>query len=85
MRLIPSRVTRERFGGISTMSEWRRRRAGLLPPVVTINGRNFDPEHEVDAILAAYAAGATDDDIKAMVSRQIEERAAAAAGTGEAA
>ncbi|MEQ8663115.1 MAG: hypothetical protein RLW62_20055 [Gammaproteobacteria bacterium] len=85
MRLIPSRVTRERFGGISTMSEWRRRRAGLLPPVVTINGRNFDPEHEIEAILAAYAAGATDDDVRTMVARQIEERAAAAAGATEVA
>ena len=75
-KLIPARSTRERLGGISTMTEWRRRKEGILPPVITISGRNFDREHEVDAIINAYAAGASDDDVRAIVELFVAERVA---------
>ncbi len=74
-KLISTRTTRERFGGISTMTEWRRRKAGLLPPVVTISGRNFDVEQDIGEIIAAYAAAAGDDAVKGIVKRQITDRA----------
>ncbi len=39
--LIPSAEGRRMAGGISTMTEWRWRRDGLLPKPVQVRGRNY--------------------------------------------
>lgn len=39
--LMPSAEARRLAGGISTMTEWRWRRDGLLPAPVQIRGRNY--------------------------------------------
>jgi hypothetical protein len=39
--LLPSAEARRLAGGISTMTEWRWRRDGLLPAPVQIRGRNY--------------------------------------------
>lgn len=73
-KLIPARETRERLGGISAMTDWRRRKSGLLPTAIVINGRNFDLEHEIEAILHAYSNGASDADVADLVKRMDDER-----------
>ena len=39
--LMPSSELRALCGGISAMTEWRWRRAGLLPEPIQIRGRNY--------------------------------------------
>jgi hypothetical protein len=39
--LLPSAEARRLAGGISTMTEWRWRRDGLLPAPIQIRGRNY--------------------------------------------
>jgi len=75
-KLISTRKTRELFGGISAMTEWRRRRAGLLPPVIKINGRNFDVEPEIADIIQAAVAGAPNADVAGLVKKIVEARVA---------
>jgi predicted DNA-binding transcriptional regulator AlpA len=50
-RLIPQRTLRDMFGGISDMTVFRWRQREILPPPVSINGRNFWRESTVLAIM----------------------------------
>lgn len=76
MNLIPVSETRKRRGGVSVMTDWRHREAGLLPKPVKINGRNLDVEDEIDQIQRAVVAGATEEEIKALVVRLEADRKA---------
>lgn len=56
-RLIPAKKMREDyFGGISKMTEWRWRQAGILPDPIKINGRNFDREADLIAVQERFAS-----------------------------
>lgn len=77
IRLTPASETRERFGGISTMTEFRWRRDGLLPNAIKLNERNFDREDQIGDLQKAVIAGATKDTIRDMVNRFNAENAAA--------
>ncbi|WP_141400804.1 helix-turn-helix transcriptional regulator [Pseudoxanthomonas wuyuanensis] len=57
-RVLPARVVRNRFGGISAMTLWRWQQAGIITPPLQINGRNYWPEADVDRIIAERAASA---------------------------
>lgn len=47
-RLIPApKVRREYFGDISAMTEWRWRKAGILPEPIQIRRRNFYRESDI--------------------------------------
>jgi prophage regulatory protein len=49
--------------------------AGLLPPPVRLGARCVAwPAHELDEIVAARAGGANDEQVRALVRRQIEAR-----------
>lgn len=50
--LIPDPQLRRIAGGCSPMTIWRWRKAGLLPPAIRINGRNFTRQSVLDASLA---------------------------------
>jgi len=39
--LIPQRTARRLAGGISDMTMWRWRQAGIIPPPISIRGRNY--------------------------------------------
>lgn len=49
-KLVPSRVLRDRFGGVSvsTLGRWVKR--GVLPRPVTINGRHYWPESVLELL-----------------------------------
>lgn len=49
-RVLPSRVVRERFGGVSDMCLWRWVQRGILPPPQKIGRRNFWREADVIAV-----------------------------------
>ena len=49
-RVLPARVVRSRFGGISAMTLWRWVQRGILPPPDKINGRNYWREADVAAV-----------------------------------
>lgn len=53
-------------------------RAGLLPQFFKIGGGRASGcfEDELDEVLEARSAGATDDDVRAIVRRQVERRKA---------
>lgn len=77
IRLNPVSETRERFGGISTMTEYRWRHDGLLPDVIKINGRNFDRVDQIDELQKAMIANTPKEAIRDMVSRFNAENASA--------
>lgn len=54
--ILPSRVVRERFGGVSDMTLWRWVRKGILPEPQRINGRNYWREADVLAVQAGRPA-----------------------------
>lgn len=65
--------------GTSRVSTWRQSRAGLLPPPVKLSpGCTRWATHEVDAVDRARLAGAGDAEIKALVTKLIADRTAAA-------
>jgi len=45
----------EYFGGISAMTEWRWRKAGILPEPIQINKRNFYREADLIAVQERFA------------------------------
>lgn len=45
--VLPSAEVRRRFGGVSNMTIWRWIEAGILPPPIKINKRNFWPESAI--------------------------------------
>lgn len=77
VRLQPVADTRQQFGGVSVMTDYRRRRDGLLPAAIKINGRNYDREDQIGELQKAIIAGATKDTIRDMVSRFNAENASA--------
>ncbi len=55
--LLSAEVLRERLGGISRVTEWRRRRGDLEFPVpIPLNGRFYYYEDEVDRYVRAQLA-----------------------------
>ena len=59
--------------------------AGTWPPIVKFGRASVQPEHEVDAMLAAVAAGASDDELRRLVEELVRERARKAQLTSRAA
>lgn len=57
--LIHDSELRRIAGGISCMTIWRWRKAGILPPALVINGRNYSRKSVIDEALAR-AIGLTD-------------------------
>lgn len=54
--------------------------AGLLPPRIRLSPTlNVWPSDEIDAYIAAVVAGKSDDDIRLLVKRLVEQRAQASA------
>jgi len=51
---------------------------GLWPPPIKFGRSSFNTEQEVNAMLAAIVAGATDDERRALVRQLVEQRKAAA-------
>ena len=74
MKLIPVSETRRRMGGVSPMTDWRHRKAGLLPQSIEISKRKFDIEFEIDSILRERAAGADDQAIRGLVEKLTAQR-----------
>ncbi len=57
-KLVPAPKARsEYFGGISAMSEYRWRQAGILPQPIKINGRCFYRESDLIAVQERFAGG----------------------------
>jgi len=50
--LISDPELRRIAGGITSMTVWRWRKAGILPPALVLNGRNYSRKSEVDQALA---------------------------------
>jgi prophage regulatory protein len=48
---------------------------GTFPPQIKFGGASAWPEHEVDEVLKAHVAGATDDQLRQLVRDQLERRA----------
>jgi len=74
MRFIPG-GTFQRDIGDGRTSVFAKVKAGLLPPAVRINGRRHWLESERDAIVAARARGASDDEMRALTKQLIVVRA----------
>ena len=49
------RARRDYFDGISPMTEWRWRKAGILPEPIQINKRNFYRESDLIAVQERFA------------------------------
>ena len=69
IRLCSASETRQRFGGISTMTEFRWRRDGLLPNVIKFNGRNFDRVDQIDEVQMLVIANAPKSVIRETVAK----------------
>ncbi|HPB77060.1 MAG TPA: hypothetical protein PLY96_17640 [Chromatiaceae bacterium] len=39
-------------GGVTPMTIWRWRKAGILPPALVLNGRNYSRKSAIDAALS---------------------------------
>ncbi|SFN05007.1 helix-turn-helix transcriptional regulator [Dokdonella immobilis] len=73
---LPDLITRRRRSRSAT---YRDIEDGLFPPPVRLGANSSVwPEFEVDAIDRARLAGASDDDIRALVAQQVQNRKAAA-------
>tara|TARA_R110001583_G_scaffold192360_1_gene358761 strand:- start:414 stop:692 length:279 start_codon:yes stop_codon:yes gene_type:complete len=61
--------------GLSTTSQFEHIREGLLPRYINLGSRSVGLfEHECQTILAARAAGKSDDDLKLIVKALIKQR-----------
>lgn len=71
------RVTVER-SGYSRSGMWLRIQQGLFPRPIRIPGtkRNGWPRSETQAVIRATIAGATDDEIRALVAEMVSRRRA---------
>jgi prophage regulatory protein len=80
--LIRLRVACDRLGFRSPHTVRDRVRRGLLPTPVKLSdgptSPGLFPEYEIEAIIAARVAGATEDDIRALVAQLEAQRKAAA-------
>lgn len=47
---------------------------GLWPPFIKIGRSSIEPEHEVNVMLAAIVAGATDDERRQLVQQLVAQR-----------
>ena len=47
MKFFSDPELRRRYGGVSAMTLWRWRQAGLLPQPANFNGRNYTAEPDV--------------------------------------
>lgn len=61
--------------GLRSTSIYARAKAGLLTPPIKLTPRSSAwPEHEIAAVNAAIIAGASDDELRALVRQLIVER-----------
>jgi len=61
--------------GLSNTTIYERKKAGLFPTSTSLGGRAVGYlEHEITAILNAYAAGYVDQEIKQLVKLMLEQR-----------
>jgi prophage regulatory protein len=80
VRMLRMPEVEEKTGRSRTM-HYEDIRRGLMTPGVALGARCSGwPEHELDAILAARIAGASDDDVCQIVQRLMDERRAALPG-----
>lgn len=57
--LITDSELRRLAGGVTPMTIWRWRKAGILPPALVLNGRNYSRKSDIDAALS-HAFGLDD-------------------------
>jgi prophage regulatory protein len=74
MRLLQLPQVKERRGQ-QTTGVYDDVKKGRLTPPIKRGRSSFWPDHEVDAITAAEIAGATEDEIKALVRQLVKARA----------
>ncbi len=61
--------------GLNSTSQFYYIKDGLLPPYIQLGARAVGlMKFEVDAIMAARSAGYTDDQLRALVKRLVEQR-----------
>lgn len=73
--VVRGKSARAHLGGIAVSTFYERIQKGLIPPGVPLGGRIVGwPEHELQAILEARIAGATDDDVRQLVRSLIRKR-----------
>ena len=73
MLRLPAVCARSGYG---TTTLYARCSKGLFAPPVKLTPRaSAWPEHEVDAVLGAMLAGATDDELRSLVRQLVESRA----------
>jgi len=61
--------------GLSNTTIFERTRTGAFPPVISLGGRAVGYiAHEVNALLLAYSANYTDEEIKQLVKLMLEQR-----------
>ena len=73
-RLIRLPTVRSITGG-GTTSVYEDEKLGLLPPRIKRGRSSFWVESEVGHVIAARIAGASDDEVRALVTRLVTERA----------
>lgn len=79
MRILRIREARAKTGD-SNSNFYNKVSAGLLPPPIKLSARSSAClESELDAVLAARAAGAGDDEIRILVKDLVARRSAEAA------
>jgi hypothetical protein len=79
IRLISRLEVQRRRGGGSTGQGGHSKLyaeivSGLWPPFIKFGRSSLQPEHEVQAMLAAIVAGATDDERRQLVKQLVEQR-----------
>lgn len=68
-------AVKSRLGGISTSSLYQAMQDGVFPRPVRIGLRAVAwLDHEIDAVIAARAAGKSQDEIKALVEKLVAAR-----------
>lgn len=74
--VMRGKKAREHLGDLAVSTFYERIQKGLIPPGVPLGGRIVGwPAFELDAILEARIAGATDEDIRHLVRNLIRKRA----------
>jgi prophage regulatory protein len=77
--LVDIDTSRGLMGGVSRAGYYAQAAAGLMPKPVKIGPRRSAlPANEIEALNAAKIAGASEDDLRALVSRLHAQRATAA-------
>ena len=81
-KLLRINEARARLNGRSRSGFYNDIAAGLLPPLVKTGARSVGmPDSEIDCIIKARIAGASDDEIRMLVSKLVDDRKRVAPST----